>query len=251
MLLQYTTSLLNGEKNVPEITISTALFFGFLLGVKHALDADHIVAVTTIVSRSSSIFRSVLVGLNWGIGHTLTLFAVGFGVLVFKLTIPDRLALSMEFIVGVVLVLLGIPLIRQLVRGSTHIHVHQHGDLRHLHSHAHHDEIPDHNHPHLRRPLLIGIMHGLAGSGALTLLVLSTVSSVVQGLLFLLLFGIGSILGMLLFSGLIALPFRLTTGLSLRLNLWVQGSAGLISVAFGLFIIWQTGFVGGLFVSTP
>ncbi len=235
---------------MPEVTISTALFFGFLLGVRHALDADHIVAVTTIVSRSSSIFRSALVGLNWGIGHTLTLFAVGFGVLVFKLTIPDRLALSMEFVVGIVLVLLGIPLIRQLVAGRTHIHVHQHGDSRHLHSHAHHEETPDHDHQHVRRPLLIGMMHGLAGSGALTLLVLSTMSSVVQGLFFLLLFGIGSILGMLLFSGLIALPFRLTAKLSLRLNLWVQGAAGLISVAFGLFIMWQTGFVGGLFFST-
>ena len=95
---------------MPEATVLTSLFFGFLLGVKHALDADHIVAVTTIVSRSNSLLRSVLVGLSWGIGHNLTLFAVGFAVLVFKLTIPDRLALSMEFIVGVILVILGRPL---------------------------------------------------------------------------------------------------------------------------------------------
>ncbi len=236
---------------MPEVTVLTTLIFGFLLGVRHALDADHIVAVTTIVSRSSSLFRSALVGLTWGIGHTLTLFIVGFGVLVLKLTIPDRLALSMEFVIGVVLVILGIPLIRQLVTGRTHIHVHQHGDRRHLHSHAHREAAPNHNHPHIRRPLLIGMLHGLAGSGVLTLLILSTMSSVVQGLLFLLLFGIGSILGMLLFSGLIALPFRLTARRSLRLNLWAQGAAGLISVAFGLFIMWQTGFVGGLFFATP
>jgi sulfite exporter TauE/SafE len=231
-----------------EATISTAVFFGFLLGIKHALDADHIVAVTTIVSRSRSLLRSALVGLSWGIGHTVTLFVVGFGVLVFKLTIPDRLALSMELVVGVILVLLGVPLIKQLVGGS-HVHWHQHGDKRHLHSHSH-DEAPSHDHQYIRRSLLVGMVHGLAGSGALTLLVLSAMSSVVQGLFFLLLFGIGSILGMLLFSGLISLPFRLTARRSLRLNLWVQGAAGLISVLLGLSIIWQTGFVGGLFVST-
>lgn len=234
---------------MPEITILTVPIFGFLLGVKHALDADHIVAVTTIVSRSRSFRRSVLVGLSWGIGHALTLFAVGFAVLVFKLTIPDRLALSMEFGVGVVLVLLGAPLIRQLVTGRAHVHLHQHGDKQHLHSHSH-DEAPGHDHRHIRRPLLIGMVHGLAGSGALTVLVLSTMPSVAQGLFFLLLFGVGSILGMLVFSGLISLPFRFTAGRSLQLNLWVRGVAGVISVIFGIFMMWQTGFVGGLFLST-
>ncbi len=232
---------------MPEVTIFTAVFFGFLLGIKHALDADHIVAVTTIVSRSRSILRSVLVGLSWGIGHTITLFVVGFAVLVFKLTIPDRLALFMEFIVGIILVLLGISVIRQLM-GSAHVHRHQHEGKRHSHSHAH-GEAPGHNHSHLRRPLLIGMVHGLAGSGVLTVLVLTTMPSVAQGLLFLLLFGIGSILGMLLFSGLIGLPFKFTARFSLRLNLWVQGVAGLISIVFGLFIMWQIGLVGGLFLS--
>ena len=223
-------------------------FFGFLLGVKHALDADHIVAVTTIVSRSQSLLRAVLVGVTWGIGHTFTLFVVGFGVLVFKLTIPDRLALSLEFVVGVVLVLLGIPLIRQLVVSRAHVHWHQHEDKRHLQSHSH-DEDPGHDHSHIRRPLLLGMVHGLAGSGVLIPLLLSTMSSVVQGLFFLLFFGGSTILSMLLISGLIGLPFRLTTQFSLRLNLWIQGIAGLISVAFGLFIMWQIAFVSGLFFS--
>ncbi len=234
---------------MPEATILTALFLGFLLGIKHALDADHIVAVTTIVSRSNSLLRSAMVGLNWGIGHTLTLFVVGFAVLVFKLTIPDRLALSMEFVVGIILVVLGVSVIRNIVRGRAHIHWHQHENKDHLHSHFHHDT-PEHDHQHIRRPLLIGMVHGLAGSGALTLLVLSTMSSVAQGLIFLLLFGIGSILGMLLFSGLIGLPFKLTAGLSLRLNWWFRGAAGIISIALGLFIMWQIGFVGDLFFST-
>lgn len=233
---------------MPEATILTTMVFGFLLGIKHAVDADHIVAVTTIVSRSRNLLRAALVGLSWGIGHTLTLFAVGFGVLVFKLTIPDKLALSMEFVVGIVLVLLGVPLIRQLVAGRGHVHWHQHGDRYHLHSHFH-NEAPDHDHQHIRRPLLIGMVHGLAGSGMLTVLVLNTMSSVTHGLFFLLLFGAGSILGMLVFCGLISLPFRFTAGLSLRLNLWVQGVAGIISIAFGFFIMWQTGFIGGLFTT--
>ena len=234
---------------MPEVTILTALFFGFLLGVKHALDADHIVAVTTIVSRSNSLLRSALVGLSWGIGHTLTLFVAGFVVLVLKLTIPDRLSLSMEFVVGVLLVVLGVPIIKQLVASRSHFHLHQHGDKRHLHSHSHRDT-PEHGHRHIRKPLLIGMVHGLAGSGALTVLVISTMSSVAQGLIFLLVFGVGSMLGMLLFSGLISLPFRLTARLSFRLDLWVQGAAGLISMVLGLFIMWQTVFVGGLFLST-
>ena len=233
---------------MPELTILTAVVFGFLLGVRHALDADHVVAVTTIVGRSNSLMRSAMVGLSWGIGHTLTLFAAGFAVLVLKLTIPDRLALSMEFAVGVMLVLLGVPLVRQLIVARAHVHLHQHGDKKHLHSHPH-NETPSHEHSHLRRPLLMGMVHGLAGSGVLVPLVLSTMSSVVQGLFFLLLFGIGSISGMIIFSGLIGLPFKFTARFSLSLNLWIQGVAGLTSIVFGLFIMWQAGFVGGLFVS--
>lgn len=224
----------------------SAVFFGFLLGIKHALDADHVVAVATIVSRSRSMIRSVLVGLSWGIGHTVTLFAVGFGVLVFKLNIPDKLALSMEFVVGIILVLLGISVLRQLISSKTHSHEHYHDGKLHVHTHSH-GETLKHDHRHLRRPLLVGMVHGLAGSGALTVLVLSTMSSVGRGLLFLLLFGLGSILGMLIFSGIIGLPFRLTAALSLKLNLRVQGVAGIVSILLGLFIMWQIGFAGGLF----
>ncbi len=231
-----------------DASLLTALFFGFLLGIKHALDADHVVAVTTIVSRSSSLLRSTLVGLSWGIGHTFTLFAVGFLVLVFKLTIPDKMALSMEFVVGIFLVLLGVPLVKQLLASRSHVHVHQHEDKRHLHGHSH-DDTPEHDHRHIRRPLLMGMVHGLAGSGALTILVLGAMSSVAQGLVFLLVFGVGSILGMMLFSGLIGLPFKFTAKRSQRLNLWIRGVAGLISVVLGFVIMWQVAFVGGLFLS--
>jgi sulfite exporter TauE/SafE len=232
-----------------EANLLTALLLGLLLGVKHALDADHVVAVTTIVSRSSSILRSALVGLTWGIGHTLTLFAAGFAVLALKLTIPDKIALSMEFAVGVMLVLLGVPLLKQLITNRGHIHPHQHGDKVHFHSHSHSDT-PVHEHIHLRRPLLVGMLHGLAGSAALTLLVLNTMSSLAQGLAFLLVFGVGSILSMLVLSGLISIPFKLTARFSLRLNLWVHGAAGFISIVLGLFIMWEIVFVGGLFSLT-
>jgi len=231
---------------MPEATILAALFFGFLLGIKHALDADHIVAVTTIVSRSGSLLRSAIVGLSWGLGHTITLFAAGLAVLVFRLTIPDKLSLGMEFAVGVMLVLLGVPLVWQLLKKKPHVHVHQHGESSHIHSHSH-EEIPEHEHKHIRRPLLMGMMHGLAGSGVLTLLVLNTMSSVGQGLIFLLVFGVGSILGMVLFSGAIGLPFRFISGRSRQLTVWLRGAAGSVSVVLGLVIMWQMA-VAGLFL---
>jgi sulfite exporter TauE/SafE len=231
---------------MPEATVLAALFFGFLLGIKHALDADHIVAVTTIVSRSGSLLRSAIVGLSWGLGHTLTLFAAGLAVLVFRLTIPDKLSLGMEFAVGVMLVLLGAPLVWQLLKKKHHLHMHQHGESSHIHSHSH-EETPEHEHKHIRRPLLMGMIHGLAGSGVLTLLVLNTMSSVGQGLVFLLVFGVGSILGMVLFSGAIGLPFRFISGRSRQLSIWLRGAAGSVSVVLGLVIMWQIA-VAGLFL---
>jgi len=234
---------------MPEDALLTALFFGLLLGVKHALDADHVVAVTAIVSRTSSLLRSMLVGMNWGIGHTLTLFAVGLGVLVFKLTIPAKMALSIEFAVGFILVLLGVPIIKQLSFNRAHIHLHQHSDEYHLHTHSHR-ESSSHGHQHTKRPLLVGMVHGFAGGGALIPLVLSTMSSVVQGLFFLLIFGLGSIIGMIVLTGLISLPFKFAVRLSPKLSLWIQGIAGMVSIIFGLLIMWKTGIIGGLFSPT-
>ncbi len=233
---------------MPESALLTALFFGLLLGVKHALDADHVVAVTAIVSRTNSLLRSMLVGMNWGIGHTLTLFTVGLGVLVFKLTIPAKMALSMEFAVGFILVLLGAPIIKQLFVNRAHIHLHRHSDEYHLHTHSHR-ESSSHGHQHTKRPFLVGMVHGFAGGGALIPLVLSTMSSVVQGLFFLLIFGLGSIIGMMVLTGLISLPFKFATRLSPKLSLWIQGIAGMVSIIFGLLIMWKTGIVGGLFSS--
>ncbi len=150
---------------MPGSALLPALFFGLLLGVKHALDADHVVAVTAIVSRTNSLLRSMLVGMNWGIRHTLTLFTVELGVLVFKLTIPTKMALSMEFVVGFILVLLGVPIIKQLSVNRAHIHLHQHSDEYHLHTHSH-CESSNHSHQHTKRPLLVGMVHGFAAAAA-------------------------------------------------------------------------------------
>ncbi|MBI2860412.1 MAG: sulfite exporter TauE/SafE family protein [Chloroflexi bacterium] len=225
---------------MPELTALTSLTLGLLLGIRHALDADHIVAVSTIASQSRSFFRSALVGLSWGLGHTFTLFAVGFGVLVLKLSIPHGLTLSLEFAVGIMLVVMGVPLVKRLVSGRIHLHWHQHGNRLHLHNHSHVQNL-EHNHAHMGKSLVVGMVHGLAGSGALIILVMGSMSSVANGLFFILLFGVGSIASMFVFGGLISLPFRLTSNLPSHIGQWVQGAAGLGSVILGLFIMWQVG----------
>ncbi|MBT3362115.1 MAG: urease accessory protein UreH [Chloroflexi bacterium] len=234
-----------------DVNILSALLLGGLLGLKHAMDPDHVVVVTTIVSRNRSILRSMLAGLTWGIGHTIVLFTVGFGVLFLKISIPDKLALGMEFCVGILLVVLGIPLLWKLIkRSKTHVHVHEHADSTHVHFHSHtqqHTNPTKHKHTHLKRSLLIGMLHGMAGSGALMVLVLGTMSNAIEGLYFLLVFGVGSILGMMVFSSAISLPFKLATSRSLKLNLWLQGIAGCISIVLGILIMVQTGIVDGLF----
>lgn len=231
-------------------TFLTTLFFGFVLGIEHALDADHVMAVSTIVSHSRSLWRSSLIGIFWGIGHTLTLVIVGFIVLLFKVKIPERWALSMEFLVGMVLIVLGGQILWQYRRKRVHTHVHSHDGEVHVHFHSHAlGEDHDHDHPssHLRKPLLIGMIHGLAGSGALMLLVLTTVRSASQGLLFILLFGGGSICGMLLMSTLVALPFTLTAARFQRINEVVRIAAGVVSIVLGSSIMVEIGFIKGLF----
>lgn len=222
---------------------------GFLLGIKHALDADHVVAVSTIASQNRSILRSLLVGVFWGIGHTTTLLVVGIAVLVFRITIPPHLALLAEFAVGVVLVFLGISVLRSLWINRIHLHPHTHDETSHLHLHGHR-ATSAHAHEHGlrqgRRPLIVGMFHGLAGSAALMLLVLTTIDSAFWGLLYIVIFGVGSILGMLLISGAIGLPFVLTAGRFRRANELIQGTAGVISIALGLFIMGEIAFFQGL-----
>lgn len=222
--------------------------FGFVLGLKHAVEADHLAAVSTIVSERRSLLSSSLVGGLWGVGHTISLFVVGLAVILFQFQISAGTAQALEFCVGVMLVALGVNALRKLKRGShLHLHVHQHGEHRHVHPHIH-DGAPErdpHTHHGLRlgaRPLLIGMMHGLAGSASLMLLALSNISSPLVELVFIVIFGVGSIGGMMLMSALVSLPIYLTTKRFKRAHLALNGLAGLFSLSFGLFMIYEIGF---------
>ncbi|MBC7912406.1 MAG: hypothetical protein H7Y30_18005 [Pyrinomonadaceae bacterium] len=246
-------AFINPATPAKSFTIFSVLAFGFILGLKHAVEADHVAAVSTIVSERQSLWSSSLVGGLWGLGHTISLLVAGIAVILLHIKISERTALALEFGVALMLILLGLLAIRKLWRGGQlHLHAHEHGG--HLHAHPHlHDPEPEtepHTHHGLKlgaRPLVIGMVHGLAGSAALMLLVLSTISSPVVGLTYIVIFGIGSIGGMMLMSALVGLPMRLTAKRFTRANLMIRGLAGLFSVSFGLFMVYEIGFVGGLF----
>ena len=223
------------------------LAFGFILGVKHALDVDHITAVSAMLSKSKSIFKASRTGILWGLGHTLTLLLAGILVLGFKLTISERLALSMELLVGVVLVVLGVPIIRSFIKKRIHLHTHTHGNNVHFHMHSH-SESDDHHHSHEYKSLFVGMIHGMAGSAALMLAVLTTTGSFLEGISYIFVFGLGSILGMFIFSGILSIPFILAERHYNRVSETIKLTAGVISVGLGTMIIWEIGFTQGLLV---
>jgi ABC-type nickel/cobalt efflux system permease component RcnA len=234
-------------------TLIATLGLGFILGLKHALDADHIVAVSTIVSEHKSISKSSLIGTFWGLGHTASLFLIGLVVILLRLTIPPKLALLMEFGVAIMLVLLGVNIVWKFFKGSRiHMHFHEHDGITHSHLHVHEGRNEEHKHNHLisfgKKPFLVGLVHGVAGSAALMLLVLATVPTPLAGLIYILVFGIGSIGGMLIMSSLIGLPFVLTASRLVPLNERIKAVAGVMSVAFGIFLGWEIGIVEGLFL---
>ena len=205
---------------------------GLLLGIKHAFDADHIAAMATFDSKNS-----VCKGFFWGIGHTFSLLAVGFIVLLFKITIPETLALSFEFIVGVMLALLGLNVLISIKKNKLHLHKHNHAGKEHMHLHSHLDG-KSHSHDH--RPFMIGLVHGLAGSAALILLVLSTIDSVFMGILYILVFGAGSIIGMTAISKVISLPFKYMANMLHKTDKMLRLAAGFVSLAFGISIMYNT-----------
>jgi len=212
-------------------TFISLLSFGFLLGVKHAFDADHITAVSTLSKRNPS-----LTGLLWGLGHTITILIVGLIVLSLKIAIPEKLALSFEFIVGGMLIIMGFSILTTLDTHKIHFHKHKHEEEEHIHFHSHSIE-KTHNHYH--QPLLIGLIHGLAGSAAVTLLVLSTINSFWIGLFYILIFGFGSIIGMVSASNIISLPFRLIPNKFGRMDKILRLCTSLLSIAIGFSIIYQ------------
>ena len=215
----------------------TILGFGFLLGARHALDADHLAAVSTILSKRPCLRTSGFIGLCWGFGHTLMLLLVGVAVILLKITIPESVAQTLEFGVGIMLVVLGSSLAWSIYQERWHLHTHEHDGERHLHLHSHqeHENHRHHHWVHLSvRPLLIGMAHGLAGSAALMLMVLSTVQTMWQGMAYILVFGIGSVIGRIFLGFLISAPLVLSATFGRRVQHVVQGLASLGSVALGL-----------------
>jgi hypothetical protein len=253
------------------------MLLGFFLGMRHATDPDHVVAVTTIVSRERSMLHATLIGALWGLGHTFTILVVGAAIILFKLTIPARLGLSMELCVGLMLILLGVlNLTGVLRRAMEWIANRGVGSGEHWHFlfgrwmvHTHDED----GEPllmdsfsivgwtprwwkqlglfHILRPLVVGIVHGLAGSAAVALLVLTTISRPSWAIGYLLIFGLGTVAGMMLITAAIAIPFAYSLRRFVQLNRGLAVASGFVSVVFGLFLCYQIGFVDGLFAAHP
>jgi ABC-type nickel/cobalt efflux system permease component RcnA len=227
------------------------LGLGFVLGLRHALDVDHLAAVSTLVSQRGGILRSSLIGAVWGLGHTAALLAAGVAVIALHAEISPAVAQALELGVAIMLVGLGLNLLWTLWRGGTiHLHVHEHGGHHHVHPHRHAaGESPDHAQHHpiaVRRPFLVGLVHGLAGSAALMLAVLATIPSPTVALAYILVFGIGSVGGMMIMSTVLGLPLALARERFVRAELALRALAGLGSVAIGLVLAWRIGVESGL-----
>ena len=230
--------------NISPNETSFAVFgLGFALGIRHALDPDHLVAVSTIVSRHKSVVRSSIVGAFWGVGHTASLLICGIVVLALRLRIPDSFVAAAERAVAVMLVLLGVNALWRAIRGSkVHAHFHTHEGRRHIHFHAHQAQSQgSHDHRHVfemgLRSLLIGMVHGLAGTGALMILVIAAAPSLLAGSIYILLFGLGSIAGMLILSSAISIPFVVSARFFQAFNSGLQYVTALMSIGLGLFWI--------------
>ncbi len=257
-------------------TLVSLVLLGFFLGMRHATDADHVIAVATIVAGQRRLGSAALVGALWGLGHMVTVMIVGVAIIVFSVVIPPRLGLLMEFSVGVMLVVLGVANLTGVqgwLRGvlalpggarALHHHTHAHGDYAHNHVHGHGSVGHGHEEEQtpqawldrrfgglglyqLLRPLAVGVVHGLAGSAAVALLVLTTMPDPHWGVLYLLLFGVGTITGMMLITLLIAAPLVYSAERLPRLNAHLRVASGMLSLVFGLFLMLYIGAVDGLF----
>jgi hypothetical protein len=252
------------------ISLFAIIALGFLLGMRHATDPDHVIAVSTIVSRERDVKHAAMIGVAWGAGHTLTIVTVGSIMIMFRLVLPARVGLAMELAVALMLIVLGIRNMGPLFNLSTDRHrtgghsgFHAHGDYIHAHAES---QTPRHSHDPERtplrvidrwfggitlyqvlRPLLVGVVHGLAGSAAIALLVLSTIQSYRWAAAYLVIFGIGTILGMVLITITIASTFSLGQRRFANIGQHFGVASGVVSVMFGLFIAYQVGYINGLF----
>jgi hypothetical protein len=262
-------------------TLFAIVLLGFFLGMRHATDPDHVIAVTTIVSRERTMLHAALIGALWGLGHTVTILVVGSAIILFNLTIPPKLGLGMELSVGLMLILLGVlnltGLMRRAIEWTTIRRLgpgaHSHVILGRSMIHTHDEDgeptlvesessfgLPARWRPqwlkkfglfHIARPLTVGVVHGLAGSAAVALLVLTTIHRPSWAVGYLLIFGFGNIVGMMLITAAIALPFTYTLRHFVRLNRGLSIASGMLSLSFGIFLCYQIGFVDGLFLSRP
>jgi ABC-type nickel/cobalt efflux system permease component RcnA len=261
------------------ISFLSIIAVGFFLGMRHATDPDHVVAVTTIVSRQRNLLKAALTGIFWGIGHTITIFVVGSAIILFDVVIPARIGLSMELSVGLMLIVLGAMNIVSFMRTTravapadeesrvVHSHPHVHGDYVHSHVHGHAPEAHAHSHQtpltwldpifgriglyQQLRPLVVGIVHGLAGSAAIALLILTTIRNPHWAIVYLLVFGAGTVGGMMLITMSIASAFNFFGRRHENFSHWLGLASGLVSLAFGLFLAYQMGFANGLFSGHP
>ena len=228
----------------PELSTFSILAIGFVLGLRHAIEADHLAAVSTIVSEKKSIFTASIVGGMWGVGHTISLFAVGLVVIFLKLQISESVEAKLEGAVGIMLVLLGLNALRKLFQSDKiHVHAHEHDGRQHLHIHTHVDEKAERSHHRFSpRSVAIGMVHGLAGSAALMLLIVPTIPSPWVAMVYILIFGVGSIGGMMVMSLLIGLPFHFTANRFDVLNKGIRLCAGVFSLGLGGFIVYEKFF---------
>lgn len=224
----------------------TLLFLGFLIGMRHALEADHVAAVASLSTASQSMSNTIRQGAAWGLGHTITLFLFGSIVIFMNSVMPERIAFWLEFTVGIMLIGLGIDVIRRMVRDRVHFHAHKHSNEQaHFHAHSHAGEGDHtgstHQHTHKSsfpvKALLVGLMHGMAGSAALILLTLETIESPWVGMLYMALFGIGSMAGMAALSFVIAIPLRASARRLTWFHNGLQVTIGLFTIGLGLSII--------------
>jgi high-affinity nickel permease len=236
------------------VSMAMIVLVGFALGMRHATDPDHVVAVTTIVAKQCSARKAGLIGALWGLGHTFTIFAVGAVIILFGVVIPPRLGLSMEFAVACMLILLGVLNLTGLLRRAqekflTNSLKSEAGEMFEATSRL--NRFRDLGAFHVFRPLLIGIVHGLAGSAAVALLVMTAIRDPWWAIAYLLLFGLGTVAGMIIITVLIAMPILWSHQ---RFSSWNQGISvfsGLLSIGFGFFLTYQIAIVNGLFSNHP
>jgi high-affinity nickel permease len=285
------------------VNLLAAIGLGFVLGMRHATDPDHVIAVSTIVSRQRSIRQAGAIGALWGVGHTITIFGVGAAIILFNIVIPPRIGLTMELAVGLMLILLGILNLTGVTQRITHrytpqhghteenhaqqnddsvihSHPHQHDGVLHEHVHGHSPEVHMHLDPdadvsdsvfgadgrpqsffpnvlqrlglyQFFRPLAVGLVHGLAGSAAVALLVLAEIRDPRWAIVYLLIFGVGTIAGMMLITMAIGAPFAYTRKRFAPFNRGLGVASGLLSLGFGLFITFQIAITEGLFATHP